>query len=384
MAEDNVTNPQVHFRAVLPPDFTGDGNESFSQWARHFQVCCETSGMDKPQLAKVLPSRLAGAAFSYWDSLSDDIKVDYNTTWSKLAAVFDQKQLLRTFQTYLNARPRLSNEPLEVYAAELTRQVHQDFPDYGESAIKGEILRRFIAGLEPALQAKLYEFGVTTFEDAIKVAGRCERARSAATESFSLPAPAAPQPAVVHSLTTESTNMLAAQLSDLHLKVDKLQSVVTMLTQPKSHYTSSVSSPKHHFAYRRRSPSLDRASRYQHFTASDEPYFRRRSPVRSSDSHRRPQGSPRSSYHQQQGYERPLLYDSRHIRFSPQRGYAAYDVSVTSQPSYRRQSNDDSSSDMNRDRRRGEQYYRHRSPSPQRPHSRHVHFNEQQRSGNEW
>ncbi len=80
MAEDNVTNPQVHFRAVLPPDFTGDGNESFSQWARHFQVCCETLGMDKLQLAMVLPSKLAGAAFSYWDSLSDDIKVDYDTT----------------------------------------------------------------------------------------------------------------------------------------------------------------------------------------------------------------------------------------------------------------------------------------------------------------
>ncbi len=340
--------------------------------------------MDKPQLAKVLPSRLAGAAFSYWDSLSDDIKADYDTTCSKLAAVFDQIQLLRTFQTYLNARPRLSNEPLEVYAAELTRLVHQAFPYYGESAIKGEILQRFIAGLEPALQAKLYEFGVTTLEDAIKLAGRCERARSAATESFSLLVPAAPQPTVVHSLTTESTNMLAAQLSDLHLKVDKLQSVVTMLTEPKSHYTSSVSSPEHYFAYRRRSPSLDRASRYQYFTASDEPYFRGRSPVRSSDSHHIPQGSPRPSYNQQQDYERHLLYDSRHIRFSPQRGYAAYDDSVTSQPSYRHQSNDDSSSDRNRDRQRGEQYYRHCSPSPQRPHSRHVHFTEQQRSGNEW
>lgn len=48
-----MSTPHVHFRAVLPPDFTGDGGESFSQWARRFQVCCETSGMDKPQLAKV-------------------------------------------------------------------------------------------------------------------------------------------------------------------------------------------------------------------------------------------------------------------------------------------------------------------------------------------
>lgn len=47
--------------------------------------------MDKPQLANVLPSRLAGAAFSYWDSLSDDIKSDYDRTCSKMAAVFDQK-----------------------------------------------------------------------------------------------------------------------------------------------------------------------------------------------------------------------------------------------------------------------------------------------------
>ena len=361
MAEDNVSTPQVHFRAVLPPDFTGDGNESFSQWARRFQVCCETSGMDKPQLAKVLPSRLAGAAFSYWDSLSDDIKADYDSTCNKIAAVFDHKQLLRTFQTYLNARPRRSNEPLEVYAAELTRLVHQAFPDYGESAIKGEILRRFIAGLELSLQTKLYEFGVTTLEDAIKVAGRCERARSTVTEPFPLPTSSAPQPAEVHSLTTESANTLAAQLSDLHLKVDKLQSVVTMLTQPKPHHTSAVSPPDRHFSYRQRSPSLDRvkdnhympSSRYQHFTSSDEPYFRGRSPVRSSNTHRRLHGSPGPSYHQQQ-------------------------------QGYRHQLKDDSSPGKNRDRWRDEQYHRRRSPSPQRPHSRHVHFVEHPHSGNEW
>ncbi|KAK2855462.1 hypothetical protein Q7C36_007331 [Tachysurus vachellii] len=200
------------------------------------------------------------------------------------------------------------------------------------------------------------------------------------------------RPAVVHSLTTESANMLAAQLSDLHLKVDKLQSIVSMLTQPKPHHSSAVSSPERHFAHHRRSPSLERAkdghympsSRYQHFTASDEPYFRGRSPVRSSIGHRRPQGSPRSSYHQQHGYDRPIFYESRDTRFSPQRGYAAYDDSVTPQPSYRHHSKDDSSPRGNRDRRRGEQYYRHRSPSPQRPHSWHVHFTEHHRSGNEW
>jgi len=144
------------------------------------------------------------------DTLSDDIKADYDSTCNKIAAVFDHKQLLRTFQTYLNARPRQSNEPFKVYAAELTCLVHQAFPDYGESAIKGEILRRFIAGLDLSLQTKLYEFGVTTLENAIKVACRCERARSTVAEPFPLQPSSVPQPAMVHSLTTESTNMLVA------------------------------------------------------------------------------------------------------------------------------------------------------------------------------
>lgn len=38
---------------------------------------------------------------------------------NKLSAVFEQKQLLRTFQTYLNSILHLSNQPLEVCAAEL-------------------------------------------------------------------------------------------------------------------------------------------------------------------------------------------------------------------------------------------------------------------------
>lgn len=57
MADEGVASPPVHFRAVLLPDFTGDDSDSFSQWAHCFQVCCETTGMDKSQLTPIKISR---------------------------------------------------------------------------------------------------------------------------------------------------------------------------------------------------------------------------------------------------------------------------------------------------------------------------------------
>lgn len=99
--------------------------------------------------------------------------------------------------------------------------VHQAVPDHGDSVIKGEILQCFIAGLDPALQAKCS----LTSPLLIKVASQCERVCSAATELSPTP-----QPGIVHNLSNDSTSALAALLNELHLKVDKLQSIVVTLT----------------------------------------------------------------------------------------------------------------------------------------------------------
>ena len=61
-----------------------------------------------------------------------------------MQAVFGHKQQIRTF----------GNKPLEVYAAELSGLVRQPFQGYGLTAIKREILRRFIAGHNSVLQGK--------------------------------------------------------------------------------------------------------------------------------------------------------------------------------------------------------------------------------------
>ena len=111
-------------QSCFAPDFTGEvhgGPVAFSVkcqvWIKH----------NLPQYF-----HLPGAS-SYWDSLSGARKNRYDEICVQM-----QKEALRTFHTYLNARPRLSNEPLEVSAAELRRLVRQAFLDYGQNAIEGD------------------------------------------------------------------------------------------------------------------------------------------------------------------------------------------------------------------------------------------------------
>ncbi|KAJ8030574.1 hypothetical protein HOLleu_27029 [Holothuria leucospilota] len=73
VSDNNMAQPQPQlsgFKVELPPHFLGSGNEDFMQWCRRMEVALDAApngvGAD---LAKLLPSRLGGAAFSFWDSL---------------------------------------------------------------------------------------------------------------------------------------------------------------------------------------------------------------------------------------------------------------------------------------------------------------------------
>ena len=130
----------------LPPAFKGDGTESFTSWARRFEVSMQA--MTPPDadlstlMASILPTRLADAAFLYWDSLPPLTQKNYGLVKDKLRDVFGPKYSLPFFQTNVNARPRKPDESLDVYSADITRLVLEAFPSYDHNAIEGEKFRR--------------------------------------------------------------------------------------------------------------------------------------------------------------------------------------------------------------------------------------------------
>ena len=269
-----------YFKADLPAPFSGDGTEDFSVWCRRLEVAVNANPhLHTPQLSALLPAKLSGAAFTLWDSLSADVKNNYDRVKSALAAVFVKHQSLQKFQTCINARPRLPGEPLEVFAAEISRLCREAFPDYGQTALNSEGFRRFVAGLSPYLQLKIHEQGVKTLPEALKRATQIERAHEASQISIGqsptitpTPVPTIPPSTLPQSSPTPPTvsvNSIDTTLVHLFRKLDtRLDDLHYELSRrsynPRSHspHRSSYSS------YRRSSPSPPRNRR------SNSPYPR--------------------------------------------------------------------------------------------------------------
>lgn len=73
----------------------------FLKRCRRFDVLVSANpDADEDSLAKLLLTFLGGAAFSYWDSLSEAEKSNFDVTKDKLKNVFGQTAYLLTFQSY--------------------------------------------------------------------------------------------------------------------------------------------------------------------------------------------------------------------------------------------------------------------------------------------
>lgn len=269
----------------LPPVFKGDGTESFTSWSRRFEVAVQAMTppeVDLPTvMSSVLPTRLADAAFLYWDSLPSSAQKDYDLVKDKLKEVFGPKYSLPFFQTHVNARPRKPGESLDVYSADITRLVLEAFPNYDYNALEGEKFRRFVAGLDPTLQSKIHEMGAEDLDGALRIASRCERARAALqlTAAGSSHIPSSEQVAMIRPQPTDAKLLQAVE--ELTLTVTSLKHEVQQLREKQSYLAQRLDS------------SRDRSSssnvQYSTRSASPSPYHARQ--------HSRDYCSPERRYH---------------------------------------------------------------------------------------
>lgn len=140
----------------------------------------------------------------------------------------------------MNARPRKISESLEVYNVNITCLVLEAFPDYDHNAQEGEKFRHFVAGSDPALQAKIHEQFATDMDEALIVAGRCEWAHAAI--QLHIGSAQAPQNqnqvAMVHSDNTEVKLLQAVE--QLTLTVNELKNDVRQLQDKNADLTECL------------------------------------------------------------------------------------------------------------------------------------------------
>ncbi len=269
-------------------------------------------------MAKLLPTHLGGAAFSYWDSLPDRTKCNYTAVKDKLKTVFGQTAYMSTFQSYINACTRLPGEALPVFAAEISRLVEETFPTYGQNAKVWEKFRRFIAGIEPYLQVRCHEQGLNTLDSALQFAIQIENARHASRlfstpntlQSFSrtqvLPAVSPvttthlPTSPGVHSATSDDLRRMQSMLETLTDKVEKLQ--LEVQRQQRSPLRGSSD-----YRPRQRSYTPDRERGRSHYHPADRQLYGDSSYDRYSareDSHRATRHD-RDRYNRRDTYTHP-------------------------------------------------------------------------------
>lgn len=230
----------------LPPAFKGDGIESFTSWSRRFEVAVQAMSSTDTDLSTVmasnLPTRLADAAFLYWDSLPASTQRDHDSVKEKLRDVFGPKYSLSFFQTHVNARPRKPGESLDVYSADITRLVLEAFPNYDHNALEGEKFCRFVAGLDPNLQSKIHEMGAEDLEDAVRIASHCERARAALQLTPVMSPHTQPSEQVAMVRPKPPDDKLLHAVEQLTLTVSSLKSEVQQLREKHSYLAQQVDS----------------------------------------------------------------------------------------------------------------------------------------------
>ena len=302
------------YRIELPEVFTGEDGKDFHQWIRRFEVAAEAFSDSSTKLHSLLPARLAGSAFTVWESLTESEKKDFKKVKEKLSQVFGRTQLIDTFKSCITARTRRPGEPLEVFAAAIASMVEEAFPNYDGPAKAGEKFRRYIAGLDKNLQVKIHEMGGSNFEEALKIALRVERAGQTHQDMGI-------QVATMNTTkdtTTQPSEMqlVLHRLNELEQKFEKMCSKLEASATSNVHPRPSTRSPQ-----RYNSPEPRSDDRYQRRNRSPSPTHRAYQSTDANYRHRSPSPHirdypPRSPDHRRQ-YRSPSPQYSRHRSPSP-------------------------------------------------------------------
>ena len=173
------------FTVELPQRFEGKSDsESIRDWFRRVEDAVRTVvNADNnlqafhDRLKVVVPNRLGGTAYRVYSSLPQATKDNYALLKHEMIEVFHNDDFIRNFRENLSARPRKENENIRVYLSEIQLLVNTAFPAYDEEQKRGEVYRRFLAGLDPILRGKTREWDCMNVQDCIQLITNLERAQ---------------------------------------------------------------------------------------------------------------------------------------------------------------------------------------------------------------
>ncbi|KAI8480272.1 hypothetical protein Bbelb_419750 [Branchiostoma belcheri] len=225
-----------HLKTPLPAAFLGNGDEDFPVWLTKFEVYADAHLYDATVRSRALPTFLDGPALTYFQSLPQETKHDYQHLCQALSHAFSQDKYIFSFQQSLAQRKRQPGESLIVFASELKHLVRRAHRTYNEAAIQGVTLQHFIQGIDSATRLRVIERNPSTIDQAVEIATLYEQAVAATT----------PRERSVNAVHRDDLQATVTTLTEQVSALTTLLQNHLSLTSGDSHRSASTSRPRRH------------------------------------------------------------------------------------------------------------------------------------------
>ena len=147
----------------LPKFSGGDSSqdESFLEWIAQFELVAEVCKWSEQAKLIHLTTRLCGEAFAFYRSCSKQQKASYDSLVVELKRRFTPVCIQSVQTSLFHDRKQGSSETVDTYAQDLKSLFHKAYPqaqqgsEVAESMGRSVLASQFVAGLTPALKAKV-------------------------------------------------------------------------------------------------------------------------------------------------------------------------------------------------------------------------------------
>jgi hypothetical protein len=145
---------------------------SFDTFLGNYSVLCNTYNASKVARKIVLPNLLKGPAFSFYMSLDESVKNDYDSLCEALRTKFDSKEFAQRCLDRLSTLQQ-GGDTVALYAQRVRALGRSALGKLSGPVYDTLLMQYFRNGLNSSLQQKLEDLPVTlTFDDAVSMAQR--------------------------------------------------------------------------------------------------------------------------------------------------------------------------------------------------------------------
>ena len=200
-------------QSIKPDSY--DGSQSFDQYLSHFEDCSELAHWDYRTRVLVLAASLRGAARTYYMSLTENERRDYNILVLRLRNRFGHTKHQALWLNKLDNRKRQRGESIASLGDDLRQLSQKAYSDLDPTAQEKLALNQFYRSLSTDMKCRCVDKNCKTVSEAVSVVEKYECILGA-------------QNASVRSLETsrqpeQTPESLLAEIKRLEAKINSLE-----------------------------------------------------------------------------------------------------------------------------------------------------------------